>query len=280
MFKYLRNNFIVYYLYSYIAGMLYYWRFRHVHSLLLFIGYPRSGSSTLGSLLDAHKNILIAHEFNILKYIRRGYNFKQLFYLLAKNSRQFTRKGRISAGYDGTIIGQYNGKASPCLIIGDKNAGATCKMLEYNDYLHFKLLHFFPTVKLIHIVRNPFDMIASEAYKGNEKHLKITEDDLTKSIQFYSIKFRTIDRLIKKGKMNILTIKHEELLEKPEKYLTLLLDWLKVDNYSGYIDACKAHLFQKPHQSRHSVTWSDDQFKKVNDLIVNYTFLNDYSFEK
>ena len=37
-----------------------------LRSFCLFIGYPRSGHSLLGSLLDAHPDIAIAHEVNAL----------------------------------------------------------------------------------------------------------------------------------------------------------------------------------------------------------------------
>jgi hypothetical protein len=37
-----------------------------VRSFCLFIGYPRSGHSLVGSLLDAHPDIAIAHEVNVL----------------------------------------------------------------------------------------------------------------------------------------------------------------------------------------------------------------------
>lgn len=37
-----------------------------VETMLLFIGYPRSGHTLIGSLLDAHPNMVIANEYNIL----------------------------------------------------------------------------------------------------------------------------------------------------------------------------------------------------------------------
>lgn len=279
MFKSLRNNFLIYYTYSYIAGLLNCNKFRHVHTLLVFLGYPRSGSSILGSILDAHKNILIAHELNILNYIKKGYTYKQLFFLLARNSRLFTRNGRISSGYIGLIEGQFNGKAKPCLVIGDKKAGATSGMLEGNPEVEQMLLDFYSDVKFIHIVRNPFDMIATQAYKGNEKKLMVTDEDLTSSILFCEARFRTIDKLIKKGGMNIFTVNYESLISEPERIIASILTWLGVDVYDGYINACKAHLFQTPHQSRHEVSWTDEQINKVNTIISRYYFLMEYSFE-
>jgi hypothetical protein len=279
MIKTLRNNFWVYYIYTTILGFISSYRFRKVNTLVLFIGYPRSGSSTLGSLLDAHKNIIIAHEFNALKYIQKGFKPRQLFYLLAKNSKQFTSTGRISSGYSGIINGEFNGKAKPILIIGDKKAGATSKMIAENNKLLQRLKDFYPTIKLIHIVRNPFDMIATQAYSGNEKQLSVSPEYLDKTIEFYASKFLVIEKLISEGMFDSITIKHEQLLSNPENILKMLLDFLNVDDYNGYIDSCKNHLYSSPHKSRNKIKWTTEQIEKVQLLISNYSFLEGYRFE-
>jgi hypothetical protein len=36
--------------------------FSNVRTFILFVGYPRSGHSLIGSIMDAHPNIIIAHE--------------------------------------------------------------------------------------------------------------------------------------------------------------------------------------------------------------------------
>ena len=51
----------------------------------LFLGWSRSGHSIVGSVLDAHPNIVITHEYDVLKYYKRNKNSKELFmYLLNK----------------------------------------------------------------------------------------------------------------------------------------------------------------------------------------------------
>ena len=62
--------------------------FARVESLCLFIGYPRSGHSLIGALLDAHPNAIIADELDALKYVHAGFRRNQLFYLLLRGSRQ------------------------------------------------------------------------------------------------------------------------------------------------------------------------------------------------
>ena len=39
----------------------------HIEKFILFIGYPRSGHSIVGSLMDAHPHMVIANEFLLLR---------------------------------------------------------------------------------------------------------------------------------------------------------------------------------------------------------------------
>ena len=58
-----------------------------VDTMLMFIGYPRSGHTLIGSLIDAHPNMVIANEYNILgtwenytsEHRNRQYLFEQLY---------------------------------------------------------------------------------------------------------------------------------------------------------------------------------------------------------
>jgi hypothetical protein len=40
--------------------------FDRVHSVLLFIGYPRSGHTLVACLLDAHPHVALSNEYNLL----------------------------------------------------------------------------------------------------------------------------------------------------------------------------------------------------------------------
>lgn len=47
--------------------------FGDLETYCMFIGYPRSGHSLIGFLLDAHPSMIIAHELHVLKHINAGY---------------------------------------------------------------------------------------------------------------------------------------------------------------------------------------------------------------
>ena len=97
--------------------------FADVRTYLMFIGQPRSGTSLLGSLLNAHPYALVGHELNALRYVRRGYTRRQLFWLLLMKDREFARRGRNWTGYDYAVSGQWQGRFEKLLVIGDKKGG-------------------------------------------------------------------------------------------------------------------------------------------------------------
>ena len=80
---------------------------RTVERYCMFIGYPRSSHSLVGSLLDAHPEMVIAHEQDALRHVRPWYSREQLFYLLLENSRRFTEAGRTWTGYSYAVPNQY-----------------------------------------------------------------------------------------------------------------------------------------------------------------------------
>jgi hypothetical protein len=84
-------------------------RFREVHTLLLFIGYPRSGHSLVGSLLNAHPNVVVAHELHALWYLDRGFSRDELFSLIWKRDRWFGRQGRRWTEFNYSVPGQWQG---------------------------------------------------------------------------------------------------------------------------------------------------------------------------
>ena len=65
-----------------MQGSKYEGDYQDIEKYCMFIGYPRSGHSLVGSLLDAHPYMLIAHELDALRYIQVGFSKKQLYHLI------------------------------------------------------------------------------------------------------------------------------------------------------------------------------------------------------
>jgi hypothetical protein len=254
--------------------------YKELQTFLFFLGYPRSGSSILGSIIDAHENCIVSHELNVLKYIEKRYSRDQIFFMIEKNSQLFTKKNRLSSGYPGIVPDQNNSSAASLKLIGDKKAGGTALLLERNKNLLAQLKHSIGLdIKCIHIVRNPFDMITTQAYGGNEKRKEISAKDLDKAILLCFSKFSTTSEIIKSGELTIYTLKHENLLEKPQEELKSLFTWLGLDVSLPYLTACEKLLFKNPHQSRLKYKWSEEEKNRVMNKINKFDFLKGYTFE-
>jgi len=73
----------------------------------MFVGYPRTGHSLIGSLLDAHPRIVIAHELDALELFQWGFSQRQVFHLLLENSRKMAAAGRSHHGYSYGVPNQW-----------------------------------------------------------------------------------------------------------------------------------------------------------------------------
>ena len=98
-----------------------------VKLFVLFVGYGRSGSSITGSILDAHPNVIMAHQFSVLEWVQKNPNYSkdQLFNSLFENSYNNVFKNGIRSrnnkGYNLTLDNSWQGRYRKTVdVIGDK----------------------------------------------------------------------------------------------------------------------------------------------------------------
>jgi len=138
-----------------------------VRSFCLFIGYPRSGHSLVGSLLDAHPDIAIAHEVNVLGLVAgNDLDRRTLFHtLLRRSEADATRTaGRRATGYSYAVPKGWQGQVRQLRVIGAKSGEKTSLRLgrDPGELNGLRRLVGAP-VRLLHVTRNPFDCIARQA---------------------------------------------------------------------------------------------------------------------
>ena len=156
-----------------------------VKKFIFFVGYPRSGHSIIGSILDTHPNVVIAHEYNLFEKLQliiahnstRGQtNFteavKQLFNQLYQNSYKNVflngTRSENKKGYNLTLNGTWQGRyKDQILVIGDKKGRGSARLYAEHSTefqrIYNKLLEMIQIpVVIIHFVRNPFDIISTK----------------------------------------------------------------------------------------------------------------------
>jgi hypothetical protein len=245
-----------------------------VRCFCLFIGYPRSGHSLVGSLVGAHPNAVIAHELDALAYVRSRLVHRDLLYsLIIRRDRAFGSAGRVWTGYEYSVPGQAQGRFEELLVFGDKRGGGTSTRLgrrpEHLDRLE-RLVGV--DVHMVHVIRDPFDTIASMHLRGNRP--------LTDSVDRFFDLCATNDAIRRRRPGSVLDVRLDDLVEAPATAVRRLVGFLGLDAPEGYVRACSEVVFETPRRSRTSIEWPDGLVTEVRRRAGRYDFLLDDAAER
>lgn len=236
-------------------------------SFFFIIGRPRSGTTLLRTLFDAHPNVIIPLECQVIKLIyekhgkKRSWSETELKNLLEdiKKEWKFDTWNIDEEKLEKELLG-YAGKTSlkklirviylnyishfekkEILLIGDKNP-------EYALYID-KLVRYYPEAKYIHITRDYRDQILS--------YMKFDFTYPLISLTAYRWK-RSVKKVIKAEKKlpgSFYTIRYEDLVENPEKYVKKMCDFLGIEYFPSVLD------FHKNAQNT-NITVSQEKYKQ------------------
>lgn len=249
------------------------WRsYRHIETYCMFLGYPRSGHSLVGALLDAHPNIAISQEADALGYMAAGFQRRQLYALMMIRATEFAAAGWQWQGYNYAVPNQWQGRVKTLKVIGDKKGGLSTEWLATRPELLEQLRSLVRVpVKLIHVVRNPFDNIATIFTR---KH----RPSLEEAAEWYFSLCSTVSRVVKENPGDIMTVHHEDLIANPVEQLHSLVRFLGQECTEQYLRDCAGIVFCSPKQTRHLVQWPASLRERVERDIARHEFLQCYSF--
>ncbi|MEO1669967.1 MAG: sulfotransferase [Cyanobacteria bacterium J06631_2] len=258
--------------------------FAAVETYCTFIGYSRSGHSLIAALLDAHPHIVMAHELRAVKYFQYGFGRNAIYYLLWQMTKIRGHSWKRGSGYTYDVPHQYQGSFEQIRVIGNKHGEFTACVLAGTPNLLQKLQDTVEVpVKLIHVVRNPFDNIAAFAIKrAKRRNSEVTEADIQASIDRY---FSVCASVMKVKTMadsinaDVLDIRHEDFIKEPAVQLNKLCLWLGVEASSSYLENCASVVFESPHQKRHKIQWSENLKEQVDSKMRLFPFFAGYTFD-
>ena len=252
--------------------------FANIQTCCLFIGHPRSGSTLIGALLDAHPEILIATELDALHFVELGTTRQRLYRALVQRAEAFI--GRFDyqwEGYRFQVPNQYQGRATTLRVIGDKKAGATARRFRDDPQL---LARFQETIgdplKVIQVVRNPFDNISTRWRRG---HFAALGRSLAPAIdEYFSLYASSMNVRESLGEDHFSIVYHEDLIDEPAKQVLALCRFLGVDADEGYLKACASLVKPNAHRARFSIDWPSDAIEAVEKHIARYPSLERYRY--
>ncbi|MHB1517363.1 MAG: sulfotransferase [Acidimicrobiales bacterium] len=241
-----------------------------IERFCFFIGYARSGHTLVATLLNAHPDAVIAHELDAVRYVRHRFRRAQLFSLLLQRDRQFGEMGRTWSGYQYEVPGQFQGTYEHLRVIGDKRARSSVLQLADDPGLldRFRRTVGVP-IRVIHVTRNPFDNIATEARRQGMS--------LTEATEWYGHICRavaTVRPLLAPDEL--LDVAYEDFVGDTRPTLAALCHFVGLETAQAYLEACAGLVWQSPRRSRDSVSWSADERRGVERLIETYEILHGY----
>jgi sulfotransferase family protein len=246
--------------------------FTRIERFCLFVGYPRSGHSIVGAMVNAHRDAVISHELNVSPLILDGCTREELYARIVARARWFNMRGNM-ANYPYGIPNQWQGRCAALRVIGDKRGGTVAQAIaEHPDLLDRVQSLVGDPLRLIHVVRNPFDNIAAISIW----HALSLEE----SVEFYFSHCETTSRLDDlRDPTRAITLRHEEMIRDPRAALTELCSFLGLELYPGYLDDCCSVVFATPSYTRRKVAWPPGLVREVERRARAFPFLDGYEFE-
>lgn len=274
-----------------------------VRKFVFFVGYPRSGHSIVGSMMDAHPNMVIAHEYNLFRRWERARGKhtqrKQLYNSLYRNSiasalSGWRSKDKDSKGYTLGLDYPWQAGFTELKVIGDKSGAVTTNMFKRDPQRFEEILRELRQttgvpVYAIHVVRSPFDMISTRllyADSGKRGRLAVTPE--RPHCNSYGLSYHTnrtftliqdVQRLIEKTNLTVLDVHHTDLVNEPRETMSMVCRFLGLPCPADYLDACESKAYRHTPKSRLLVDWPERMIEEVNRLSKPHTFLWRYSFK-
>ena len=275
----------------------------NVEKFVLFIGYPRSGHSIIGTMIDSHPNIIIANEFPLMASLltpasRNGVTKLGLFNALYLNSRAemvYGKRGKYGLERKGYLLNtnsSYQGKFSKLKVIGDKKGGQATKEYHRNpdrvrDAFKWLQTEVGVPICVLHVVRNPYDMIATQTlylagedghkYEASEAN-KLNNSSLVESAaEQFIFRAKALVRMTAVLHLNILLIRHEDMVSNPKQTMSKICTFLQVNCTDDYLDVCREKVDPSLSKSRHLIVWTSHLRDKVDSLIKQFNFFNGYT---
>ncbi len=252
--------------------------FQDVKTFCLFVGQVKSGGTLLGSLLDAHPNVVLADEIDALHYVSAGFKRDQIFHLLLRGAKREALRGRVTARrltpYSLAVPGQWQGRHQEIEVIGDSKAGPSTRQFGQEPQLLNRLQATMATVdlRIIQVVRNPYDPISIMMVRGGRS--------FENAIDHYFNYCQTLANLRSRLPGTSLTaVRYEEFVQQPRQKLADLCQFVGIEAHDAYLEACAGIVKPMPDPYRQRVAWTPHWIGVVRDRMNQFDFLTGYTYE-
>ena len=266
----------------------------------MFVGISRSGHSIVAAILDSHPHIVVSNELDVFSRIGNDSSEFCLLNLIWEKSYRMANLGglkRSKKGYSLSVDGSWQGSYQSYInVIGDKHGGRIAKEFMGNPELfqsHLNKLRSLINmpIKVIHVIRNPYDNIATIALYSHFDQRRINISTTRKSNKTISIKAVILDRTIScyfklfqasesmrhQFNLDVMDVHGKDLITNPMVIVDKMCDFLRVSCSNNYLNTVGRKIFSSESKTRYKVAWTDEQLLEIRENIQKYSALRRYS---
>jgi len=212
---------------------------------LFFAGYPRSGSTLLGQIINYHPNCLVSNEFRALDFIiKDSHDIDDVMSAAAEDAQKLLQTGLEN--YKNYNINKFQDKwkntdflyNNPVLkkrdikLIGDKKAGSTTKLYNSHKNEFLKFLKLNPDIFFIKIERD----IESTCKSYVKSHPHEARDVASAREKILDLDNKSNEFLDNVNHQNKYVIKYESLVNNPRLEIYQLFCFLNLNTQPEIIN--------------------------------------------
>ena len=200
-----------------------------------------------------------------------------------------------SKGYNFVLPAQWQGKFSHLKVIGDKSGGGTSSALQYEsgkECLRKISSEIGVPVVDIHVVRNPYDMIATAVlYKlANVMHTKASDILQRKLYPDLGVGLNVVNMCFERARIveefnkhfPVIEIHIEDYIRDPKSSIRQMCKALGLPCPQDYIQECHDKAYKSVSRSRDLIEWTDSPvslISMVRKCTAQFSFFHGYTFK-
>jgi hypothetical protein len=240
---------------------------------ILIVGNARSGSTLLGAVLDGHPQAVVANESYSSFSLWRNLSGLDILRDVYDNACQMAAEGRLSEGYHYQVGGPPASKHR-ILIAGDKAWNPSLLLLHGDPGLLRSLEERLGMpVKLVHAIRNPFDVIATMHRRSGAP--------IADRIRWYFMHCEAAAALAHRLPPDrFMESHHASLLAAPADELGRMVDFVGLERDAAHLEAVRQMLFARPRRTAGEVAWRAAEVADVARRMAEFPFLTRYLLER
>ena len=155
--------------------------------------------------------------------------------------------------------------------MGDKYGDLATRRIAENPKLLERLKKTVGVeVKMLHIIRNPYDTISTWS-----RRRKIPIEQI---IPKYFKLAKQNERIKEMAGEDVLDIRHEDLIENPKNEIEQAIEFLGLEPNDDYLEACSNIIYKRPNKSREKTSWNEENIEEVAERMKEFPFFNGYGY--